>query len=159
MESGIKLKKDNAIFELIPLAIAAFKKKLIDPIFRDYSEVLSTKIPGSKFGLFTWEQLQKFNGCISEKPAGITADLLYHRLTTYEKVLHEVNGILKETITNPYIQSRLKWLMNNFCGIIQQINIEKACCLKAFPNDEFQQAKLGQAGLSRVYRIARNYFP
>ncbi len=155
MEAGIKLKKDNAIFELFPQAIAAFKKKLIDPIFRDYRGVdQSIKMPAGKSELFTWEQLKKFSGCISEKPAGITADQLYHRLTTYETVLHEVNGILKETDTNPNIQRRLKWLMNNFCGIIKQINIEKLCCLKTFPRVEFQRMKFRTTKLSRAYRIA-----
>ncbi len=152
-------KNDAAIFEILPHAVAAFKKNLIDPFLGDNknAKYLNERLP-FRSELFTEEQLKQHAMAISKKHtliSGQPSELLLRRLAENEKILVEVHAVLTEAVnSNERIMPAAEWLLDNFYLIEEQIYIGKKHLPKGYSKGLPQLARGESAGLPRVYDIA-----
>jgi cyclic beta-1,2-glucan synthetase len=152
-------KNDSAIFELLPQAVAAFKKNMIDPFIGDGKEIkYANERPPLRSELFTEEQLKQHAVAISKKHLLLTerpSEQLLKRLDENEKILQEVHAVLINAVNNnERIMPAAEWLLDNFYLIEEQIYIGKKNLPKGYSRGLPQLAKGESAGLPRVYDIA-----
>jgi cyclic beta-1,2-glucan synthetase len=152
-------KNDTAIFEILPHAVAAFKKNLIDPFLGEHksAKYSNERLP-FRSELFTEEQLKQHALAISKKHvliSGQPSELLLKRLAENEKILLEVHAVLTEAVnSNERIMPAAEWLLDNFYLIEEQIYIGKKHLPKGYSKGLPQLARGESAGLPRVYDIA-----
>ncbi len=154
-----KENKAKEIFKILPEAIAALKKNLIQPVFGDS---LNGNTPEEKLPLrselFTEEQLEKYALSLAERHtllARNTAENLLKRLDENEKILLEVHENLTEAVrSNTRIVPAAEWLLDNFYLIEEQVYIAKKHLPRDYSKELPQLLKGASAGLPRIYDIA-----
>ncbi len=150
---------DKDLFELLPKAIAAFKKNMIVPIFGDSKNAKYVNDrPPLRSELFTEEQLKQHARAISKKHvliSGQPSEQLLKRLAENEKILFEVHAVLTDVVSNnERIVPAAEWLLDNFYLIEEQVYLGKKHLPKGYSKGLPQLAKGESAGLPRVYDIA-----
>lgn len=150
---------DRDLFEILPQAIALFKKNMIDPFLGDpKNEKYVNERPPLRSELFTEEQLKQHAKAISKKHiliSGHPSEQLLKRLAENEKILIEVHTILTEIVNrNKRIVPAAEWLLDNFYLIEEQMYTGKKHLPKGYSKGLPQLAKGESAGLPRVYDIA-----
>src|ERR1700712_386209 len=147
------------IFEMLPQAINALKKKIIEPFFGDPSNYKNN--PGKnplRAELFTVEQLEQHAISLAEKHklvSGPSTEQLLKRLAENEKILLEVHAILTETIkNNNRVVPAAEWLLDNFYLIEEQIYTGKKHLPKGYSVGLPRLLKGPSAGLPRIYDLA-----
>jgi cyclic beta-1,2-glucan synthetase len=147
------------LFEVLPQAIAALKKNIIEPIFGDSTaDKYANERPPLRSELFTTEQLEQHARAISRKHQLITAhpsEQLLKRLAENENILLEVHAALTQALKNNVrIVPAGEWLLDNFYLIEEQIYTGKKHLPKGYSRGLPQLLKGESAGLPRVYDIA-----
>ena len=150
---------DKDLFEMLPQAIAAFKKNMIQPIFGESkNNKYINERPPLRSELFTEEQLKQHARAISKKHVLISdhpSEQLLKRLAENEKILMEVHAILTDVVSrNERVVPAAEWLLDNFYLIEEQIYLGKKHLPKGYSKGLPQLAKGESAGLPRVYDIA-----
>ncbi len=151
--------RDKDLFEMLPQAIASFKKSMIEPFF---GENRNTKYvnerPPLRSELFTEEQLKQHAKAISKKHAlisGHPSEQLLKRLAENGKILVDVHAVLTDIVSRKErIAPAAEWLLDNFYLIEEQIYIGKKHFPKGYSRGLPQLARGESAGLPRVYDIA-----
>ena len=152
-------KKQADIFEMLPQAINALKKNIIEPFFGDTSTDKNNagKNP-LRAELFTVEQLEQHALSLAGKhklSSGTSTEQLLKRLAENEKILLEVHAILTETIKdNNRVVPAAEWLLDNFYLIEEQIYTGKKHLPKGYSVGLPRLLKGPSAGLPRIYDIA-----
>ncbi|MES2431885.1 MAG: glucoamylase family protein [Bacteroidota bacterium] len=151
--------RDKDLFEILPDAIAVFKRNMIEPFFGENKNgKYNDERPPLRSELFTEEQLKQHAKAISKKHtliSGHPSELLLKRLAENEKILMEVHTILTNVVNNnERIVPAAEWLLDNFYLIEEQIYIGKKHLPKGYSKGLPQLAKGESAGLPRVYDIA-----
>ena len=159
MKGNQKTNQPNELFEMLPQAIGALKKNIIDPIFgENKSEKYANERPPLRSELFTAEQLEQHARVISRKHQLISehpSEQLLKRLAENENILLEVHAALTEAIkNNNRIVPAGEWLLDNFYLIEEQIYTGKKHLPKGYSKGLPQLLKGESAGLPRVYDIA-----
>ncbi|GAB2813028.1 GH36-type glycosyl hydrolase domain-containing protein [Ferruginibacter profundus] len=152
-------KKDTAILELLPQAVATLKKNMLDSIFGESrNDKYSNERPPLRSELFTEEQLKQHAGVISKKHvllAGQPSEQLLKRLAENEKILLEVHTVLTTAAgKNERIMPAAEWLLDNFYLIEEQIYLGKKHLPRGYSKGLPQLLKGESAGLPRIYDIA-----
>ncbi len=151
-------KIDTDIFELLPHAIAALKKNMIDPFLGESKDKYADERPPLRAELFTEEQLKLHAKAISKKHElilGHPIELLLKRLAENENILLEVHTKLTDVVSNKErIAPAGEWLLDNFYLIEEQIYIAKKHFPRGYSKGLPQLARGESAGLPRVYDMA-----
>ncbi|MEP6595390.1 MAG: glucoamylase family protein, partial [Ginsengibacter sp.] len=158
MSDNHRKAKHDEIFEILPDAIAALKKNIINPLIgKGNSKKIDQKLP-LRSELYTEEQLEKYGETLAKRHtliSGNPQELLLKRLAENEKILLEVHAHLTETVkANNRIVPAAEWLLDNFYHIEQQIYTGKKHLPKGYSRELPQLAKGPSAGLPRIYDIA-----
>lgn len=152
-------KKRDIIIDMLPQAISAIKRSILDPIFGDnlVRKYANEKSP-LRSELFSSGQLQQYafklakNHKLTEEEV---PEQLLKRLAENESVLIEVHSLLTETVR---IKKRIapagEWLLDNFYLIEEQIYTGKKHLPKGFSKELPKLARGQSQGLPRVYDIA-----
>ncbi len=152
-----KRKQDTDILEILPQAIAAFKKSMIDPFLNDKNKYENER-PPLRSELFTEEQLKQHAKLISKQHkliSGQPSEQLLKRLAENERILMEVHAMLTKVVSrNERIVPAAEWLLDNFYLIEEQIYTAKKHFPKGYSKGLPQLAKGESAGLPRVYDMA-----
>ncbi|MEI9956130.1 MAG: hypothetical protein WDM90_07480 [Ferruginibacter sp.] len=109
-------KNDKTIFEILPQAVAAFKKNMFAPFFGDETtDKYINERPPLRSELFTEEQLKQHAQAISKRHgliSGKPSELLLKRLAENEKILTEVHAVLTGVVSrNERIVPAGEWLL------------------------------------------------
>ncbi|MEO6539103.1 MAG: glucoamylase family protein, partial [Ferruginibacter sp.] len=147
------------ILELLPNAVTAFRKNIIDPILGEGPDGKSrTERPPLRAELFTEQQLEVHARMLAKRHTQMSTALsegLLKRLAENENILLEVHHLLTETIKNSIrIVPAAEWLLDNFYLIEEQIYTAKKHLPKGYSKGLPQLLKGASAGLPRVYDIA-----
>ncbi len=159
MSLAQKENKAKEIFKILPGAIAALKKNLIEPVFGDslIGKNGEEKLP-LRSELFTEEQLERYAASLAERHtllAENAAENLLKRLDENERILLEVYENLTEAVkSNTRIVPAAEWLLDNFYLIEEQIYTAKKHLPKGYSRELPQLLKGASAGLPRIYDIA-----
>ena len=145
--------RDQDLFEMLPKAIAAFKKNMIVPIFGDSRNIkYENNRPPLRSELFTEEQLKQHARAISKKHvliSGEHSEQLLKRFAENEKILLEVHTILTDVVSrNERVVPAAEWLLDNFYLIEEQIYTGKKHLPKGYSKGLPQLAKGQSAGLT-----------
>ena len=160
MNADQRNNRQKEIFELLPQAIATFKKNIIEPIFGDNSRSgkYADERPPLRSELFTEEQLEVHARTLAAKHTLISehpSEQLLKRLDENAKILLEVHALLTEVVKeNNRIAPAGEWLLDNFYLIEEQIYTGKKHLPKGYSKGLPQLLKGKSAGLPRVYDIA-----
>src|SRR3982750_2693377 len=122
--------RSKDLLEMLPQAIASFKRNIIEPIFGDnWNEKYADEPPPFRSELFTEEQLQQHARGLAAKHVLISehpSEQLLKRLAENEKILLEVHALLTEAVKeNERIAPAGEWLLDNFYLIEEQIILAK----------------------------------
>ena len=151
-----KIGKD--ILEMLPQAIASFKKNMVAPFLGEDSDKYENESPPLRAELFTEEQLKLHARAISKNHELISdhpSEQLLKRLAENESILLEVHEKLTNVVSdNERIVPAAEWLLDNFYLIEEQIYIAKKHLPKGYSRGLPQLAKGKSAGLPRVYDMA-----
>lgn len=151
--------KDSGVFEMLPQAISALKKNILDPFSGDASNGKTTdeRLP-LRAEIFTEEQLEEAATSLAAKHTLILRDQseqLLKRLASNEAILLEVHELLTDTVKkNARVVPAAEWLLDNFYLIEEQIYIGKKHLPKGYSKGLPQLQKGPSAGLPRIYDIA-----
>jgi cyclic beta-1,2-glucan synthetase len=151
--------KQKDLFQMLPHAINALKKNIIDPFFGSTgnSQNPNEKLP-LRSELFTEEQLEQHAMALAKKHSLLSANPSEHllkRLAENEGILLEVHAILTETVKNNIaVVPAAEWLLDNFYLIEEQIYTAKKHLPKGYSIGLPQLLKGPSAGLPRIYDIA-----
>lgn len=156
--NGSKLNQKD-ISELLPNAVNALKKNIIDPILGEGNSTKKReKRPPLRAELFTELQLDEHAKFLAKKHTQLSkvpSEGLLKRLSENETLLLEVHQILTESIKNNLrIVPAAEWLLDNFYLIEEQIYTAKKHLPKGYSKGLPQLLKGPSAGLPRVYDIA-----
>ena len=159
MDAYRKKKKDKAIFEILPAAVAALRKTMIEPLFGQSKDTESVnENPPLRAELFTELQLQQHARTISQNHKLISdrpSEQLLRRLSDNEKILQEVYAILTTEVSEKErIVPAAEWLLDNYYLIEEQIYTAKRHFPKGYSKGLPQLANGKSAGLPRVYDMA-----
>ena len=151
--------REKDLFEILPQAISAFKKNMIEPFFGESKNAkYVNERPPLRSELFTEQQLKQHAKAISKKHtliSGHPSEQLLKRLAENEKILLDVHTVLTDVVArNERIVPAAEWLLDNFYLIEEQIYIGKKHFPKGYSRGLPQLAKGESAGLPRVYDIA-----
>ncbi len=153
-----KKKAEKDIFEMLPQAVASFKKKMIAPFIGEAKDKYINERPPLRAELFTEEQLKLHARAISQKHELISrhpSEQLLKRLAENENILIEVHKKLTDLVgRNERIVPAAEWLLDNFYLIEEQIYIGKKHLPKGYSKGLPQLAKGELAGMPRIYDIA-----
>jgi cyclic beta-1,2-glucan synthetase len=151
--------KQKDIFEMLPHAINALKKNIIDPFFGSSGNAQNSneKLP-LRAELFTEEQLEHHALALAKRHSLLSANPSEHllkRLDENESILLEVHAILTDSVKNniPVVPAA-EWLLDNFYLIEEQIYTAKKHLPKGYSIGLPQLLKGPSAGLPRIYDIA-----
>lgn len=143
---------------MLPQAIAAFKKNMIEPFLGENKEKYSNESPPLRAELFTEEQLKQHAKAISHKHeliSGQPSEHLLKRLAENESILLEVHEKLTEVVNrNERIVPAAEWLLDNFYLVEEQIYTAKNHFPRGYSKGLPQLAKGESAGMPRVYDMA-----
>jgi cyclic beta-1,2-glucan synthetase len=157
MKADQRKKQQNDLFEMLPQAIAKFKKNLIEPFFSIGSNGTDESLP-LRAEIFTEEQMDHHARTLAKRHTLITSDpseQLLKRLAENESILLEVHSNLTDNVKqNNRITPAGEWLLDNFYLIEEQIYTAKKHLPKGYSKGLPQLAKGVSAGLPRVYDIA-----
>ncbi|MGZ8558483.1 MAG: cyclic beta 1-2 glucan synthetase, partial [Chitinophagaceae bacterium] len=157
MNATRRKKNQTDLFELLPQAIAKFKKNVIEPFFTSGSNGTDESLP-LRSEIYTEEQLDQHAKALSRRHTLITkepSEQLLKRLAENETILLEVHSNLTENIKLSHrITPAAEWLLDNFYLIEEQIYTAKKHLPKGYSKGLPQLAKGVSAGLPRVYDIA-----
>src|SRR5688500_7595718 len=157
MKADQRKKQQNDLFEMLPQAIAKFKKNVIEPFFSIGSNGTDESLP-LRAEIFTEEQLDQHAKALARRHTLITrepSEQLLKRLAENESILLEVHSNLTENIKqNNRITPAAEWLLDNFYLIEEQIYTAKKHLPRGYSKGLPQLAKGVSAGLPRVYDIA-----
>jgi cyclic beta-1,2-glucan synthetase len=159
MMSNQRKNQPPDLFEMLPQAIAALKKNIIQPLFGDSrTDKYANERPPLRAELLTEEQLEQHARAISRKHQLISehpSEQLLKRLAENENILLEVHAALTEAVkNNTRIVPAGEWLLDNFYLIEEQIYTGKKHLPKGYSKGLPQLLKGESAGLPRVYDIA-----
>jgi hypothetical protein len=122
--------KKTDFFDVLPRAIAGFKKNIIDPFFSDGIAVSDTneKLPLRR-EIFTSYQLDQHAIALAKRYKLLTKkppEQLLKRLAENEHILLEVYALLSNQVKNNIrVSPAAEWLLDNFYLIEEQIYIAK----------------------------------
>ncbi len=157
MKADQRKKQQNDLFEMLPQAIAKFKKNVIEPFFSIGSNGTDESLP-LRAEIYTEEQLDQHAKALAKRHTLITkepSEQLLKRLAENESILLEVHSNLTENVKqNNRITPAAEWLLDNFYLIEEQIYTAKKHLPKGYSKGLPQLAKGVSAGLPRVYDIA-----
>jgi cellobiose phosphorylase len=151
--------KKTDFFDVLPRAIAGFKKNIIDPFFSDGIAVSDTneKLPLRR-EIFTSYQLDQHAIALAKRYKLLTKkppEQLLKRLAENEHILLEVYALLSNQVKNNIrVSPAAEWLLDNFYLIEEQIYIAKKHLPKGYSMGLPQLEKGVSAGLPRIYDIA-----
>ena len=158
MNGNNRKKEHTDLFEMLPQAIARFKKNVIEPFFTSPSEINADKSLPLRSEIFTEEQSEQHAKALAAKHTLITgqpSEQLLKRLAENESILLEVHSNITETLKqNKRIAPAAEWLLDNFYLIEEQIYTAKRHLPKGYSKGLPQLAKGVSAGLPRIYDIA-----
>lgn len=150
-------KKQKDLFEMLPQAIAKFKKNVIEPFFTIGAVGTDESLP-LRSEIYTEEQLDHHALTLAKRHTLITrepSEQLLKRLAENESILLEVHSILTENVKqNNRITPAAEWLLDNFYLIEEQIYTAKKHLPKGYSRGLPQLARGVSAGLPRAYDIA-----
>lgn len=153
-----KKKTDQDIFEILPQAIASFRKNMIQPFLGENKEKYADERPPLRAELFTEEQLKLHAKSLSQKHELISdrpSEQLLKRLAENERILVEVHEKLTGVVSrNERIVPAAEWLLDNFYLIEEQVYTAKSHFPKGYSKGLPQLSKGESAGLPRVYDLA-----
>lgn len=157
MKADQRNKQQKDLFEMLPQAIASFKKNIIDPFFSIGNDGTDESLP-LRAEIYTEEQFEQHAKSLAAKHTLITkepSEQLLKRLAENESLLLEVHSNLTENIKQDNrITPAAEWLLDNFYLIEEQIYTAKKHLPKGYSKGLPQLAKGVSAGLPRVYDIA-----
>ena len=157
MKAGRRKKQQSDLFEMLPQAIAKFKKNVIEPFFTIGGDGTDESLP-LRAEIYTEEQLELHARNLANRHSLITrepSEQLLKRLAENESILLEVHSNLTEVVKqNARITPAAEWLLDNFYLIEEQIYTAKKHLPKGYSRGLPQLAKGVSAGLPRVYDIA-----
>ena len=159
MKADQRKNRSNELLEMLPQAIASFKRNIIEPIFGDnWNEKYVDERPPLRSELFTEQQLEQHARGLAARHILISdhpSEQLLKRLAENEKILLEVHALLTEAVkANDRIAPAGEWLLDNFYLIEEQIYTGKKHLPKGYSKGLPQLAKGKSAGLPRVYDLA-----
>ncbi|MEP7164737.1 MAG: glucoamylase family protein [Ferruginibacter sp.] len=158
MKLSQRKNRDKDIFEMLPQAIAAFKKSMIEPFFGENRNArYINERPPLRAELFTEEQLKQHARALSKKHsliAGHPSEQLLKRLAENENILLEVHAILTDVVQTERVVLAAEWLLDNFYLIEEQIYLGKKHFPKGYSKGLPKLGKGESAGLPRVYDMA-----
>ncbi len=153
-----KKKAGKDIFEMLPQAIASFKKNMVASFLGAESDKYENESPPLRAELFTEEQLKQHARAMSKNHELISAhpsEQLLKRLDENESILLEVHKKLTDVVSlNERIVPAAEWLLDNFYLIEEQIYTGKKYFPKGYSKGLPQLAKGKSAGLPRIYDLA-----
>ncbi len=157
MKLNQRKEKESGVFEMLPQAIAALKKNIIDPIIGDHARHSDERSP-LRSELFTEEQLEQYATGLAARHQLNSKDQseqLLKRLASNESILLEVHELLTQAVKkNSRVVPAAEWLLDNFYLIEEQIYIGKKHLPKGYSKGLPQLLKGASAGLPRIYDIA-----
>lgn len=156
MDTNKSNQKD--ILEILPNAVNALKKNIIDPLLGDSANKKEQVKAPLRSELFTEIQLEAHAKLLAKRHtllAKTPTEGLLKRLADNEEILLKTQAILTENIKNKLrIVPAAEWLLDNFYLIEEQINTAKKHLPKGYSKELPQLLKGESAGLPRVYDIA-----
>ncbi len=154
-----KKAQQKDIFEILPQAIATFKKNIFIPFFgfNRIKEYANEKAP-LRSELFTLEQLEQYAITLAKSHTAIREEASEHllkRLAANEDVLLDVHGMLTESVKqNNRVVPAGEWLLDNFYLIEEQIYTGKKHLPKGYSKGLPQLTSGDYEGFPRVYNLA-----
>jgi cyclic beta-1,2-glucan synthetase len=146
------------ILELLPNAVNALKKNIIEPLLGDGNNKKEQAKSPLRSELFTEQQLEEHAKILAKRHTQLTktpTEALLKRLADNESILLDVQSLLTETIKkNIRIVPAAEWLLDNFYLIEEQVYTAKKHLPKGYSKGLPQLLKGASAGLPRVYDIA-----
>jgi cellobiose phosphorylase len=147
------------LFEMLPKAITALKKNIIEPFFGDdTTNKYADNRPPLRSEIFTEEQLEQHAKGLARRHtliSGHPSEQLLKRLAENETILLEVHARLTEAVKeNTRIVPAGEWLLDNFYLIEEQIYTGKKHLPKGYSKGLPRLSKGESIGLPRVYDIA-----
>lgn len=153
-----KKNRQQELLDILPNAINALKKNILDPFFNNPANRNSNERAPLRSELFTEKQMQVHAHKLAQTHklvTGARAESLLRRLAENEKILMEVHQLLTDTVKqNEKIVPAGEWLLDNFYLIEEQIYNGKKYLPKGYSKGLPQLIKGESAGLPRVYDIA-----
>ena len=159
MKKYNKNQAKDVFSEILPQAISAIKKTILDPLLGDslMRNYANEKSP-LRSELFSSRQLQQHAIKLAKShklTEGRASEHLLKRLAENEAVLLDVHNLLTETIREKRpITPAGEWLLDNFYLIEEQIYTGKKHLPKGYSRGLPQLSKGQSQGLPRVYDIA-----
>lgn len=157
MSADQRKKQQSDLFEMLPQAIAKFKKNVIEPFFTIGGNGTDESLP-LRAEIYTEERLEQHAHSLARRHTLMTrepSEQLLKRLAENETILLEVHSNLTETVRqNNRITPAAEWLLDNFYLIEEQIYTAKKHLPKGYSRGLPQLARGVSAGLPRVYDIA-----
>ncbi|MEO6405524.1 MAG: glucoamylase family protein [Ferruginibacter sp.] len=150
--------KRKNVFDVLPRAIAGFKRNIIDPYLGESLPETSQEKQPLRREIFTSYQLEqhaialaKRYKLLDKKPP----EQLLKRLAENEEILLEVFALLTSQVKNNVrVSPAAEWMLDNFYLIEEQIYIAKKHLSKGYSIGLPQLEKGSSAGLPRIYDIA-----
>jgi cyclic beta-1,2-glucan synthetase len=113
------------ILELLPNAVNALKKNIIEPLLGDGNNKKEQAKSPLRSELFTEQQLEEHAKILAKRHTQLTktpTEALLKRLADNESILLDVQSLLTETIKkNIRIVPAAEWLLDNFYLIEEQV--------------------------------------
>ncbi len=157
MKADQRKKQQTDLFEMLPQAIAKFKKNVIEPFFTIGGSGTDESLP-LRAEIYTEEQLDMHAHTLARRHTLITrepSEQLLKRLAENETILLEVHSNLTDNVKqNNRITPAAEWLLDNFYLIEEQVYTAKKHLPKGYSKGLPQLARGVSAGLPRVYDIA-----
>ncbi|MEI9934594.1 MAG: hypothetical protein WDM71_07010 [Ferruginibacter sp.] len=151
--------KQSDLLEVLPQAINALKRNIIEPFFGESkTNKYSENSAPLRSELFTEEQLEHHAASLATRHTltiGRPVEQLLKRLAENEKIILEVHALLTKSITqNERIVPAGEWLLDNFYLIEEQIYTGKKHLPKGYSKGLPRLLRGESVGLPRVYDIA-----
>ncbi|HTB51809.1 MAG TPA: glucoamylase family protein [Ferruginibacter sp.] len=159
MRASERKNQQKDLFEMLPKAITALKKNIIEPFFgEDNTSKYADNRPPLRSEIFTEEQLEQHAKGLARRHtliSGHHSEQLLKRLAENETILLEVHARLTEAVKeNTRIVPAGEWLLDNFYLIEEQIYTGKKHLPKGYSKGLPRLSKGESIGLPRVYDIA-----
>lgn len=157
MAANQRKNQQKDLFEILPQAIAKFKRNVIEPFFTASEPNADESLP-LRSEIYTEEQLGHHARILAKKHSLTSrqpSEQLLKRLAENESILLEVHSILTDNVKqNNRIAPAAEWLLDNFYLIEEQVYTAKKHLPKGYSKALPQLLRGTSAGLPRVYDIA-----
>jgi cyclic beta-1,2-glucan synthetase len=159
MRASERKNQQKDLFEMLPKAITALKKNIIEPFFGEINTgKYDENKPPLRSEIFTEEQLEQHAKGLARRHtliSGHPSEQLLKRLAENETILLEVHARLTEAVKeNTRIVPAGEWLLDNFYLIEEHIYTGKKHLPKGYSKGLPRLSKGESIGLPRVYDIA-----